>query len=55
MKWIRNLPRKNKNKLISSMRMNRNIARIDNLSKQKASPALALFSENTTTALRDQH
>ena len=54
-KWIRDLYHKNKSKLISNMRMNRNIACIDNLSKQKVSPALALFSENITTALRDQH
>ena len=44
---------KNKNKLISNMSINRNVMYRDNLSKQKVSLALALFSENLTTALRD--
>ena len=35
--------------------MQRNVAFIDNMSKQKVKPALALFSKDLTTALKDQH
>ena len=35
--------------------MNRNVAHISNLSKEKVSPSLALFSENLTTALKDEY
>ena len=44
----------NKNKIISSLRMNRNIECADNLSKQKVSPALALFSRDLTVALKKE-
>ena len=35
--------------------MNQNITSIDNLSKQKVSPTLALFDINLTTALENKH
>lgn len=53
-KWMRELHKMNKNKIISSFRMNRNIAYVDNLSKQKVSPALALFSRELTVALKKE-
>ena len=40
---------------MSNVRINRNIAYVDNLSKQKVKPALALFSKEVTTALRDEY
>lgn len=46
---------KNKNKLISDVRISKNVAYPDNLSKQKVSPALTLFSRELTTALQNKH
>ena len=37
---------------MSNVRMSRNVDCIDDLSKQKLSPALALFAMNLTTALK---
>ena len=42
-KWIRDLCHKNKDKLVSNVRMNINVAHVDSISKQKVSPALNLF------------
>ena len=52
---MRDLCHKSKKKLIRKVRINRNVACIDNLSKQKVSPALALFDRNLTTALENEH
>ena len=54
-KWIRDLCLKNKEKLMSNFRMNRNVACVGNLCKKKASPELALFDTKLTTALKDEH
>ena len=54
-KWMRDLHYRNKNQIMSSMRMAKNAAYVDSLSKQKASPALALFSREMTTALDNEH
>ena len=35
--------------------MPRNVAVIANMSKQKVKPALALFSKDLTSALKDEH
>ena len=53
-KWMRELRKMSKDKIISSFRMNRNIAYADNLSKQKVSPALALLSRELTAALKKE-
>ena len=45
----------NKDKLLSSIRMSKNVACVDNLSKQKVSPALSLFSRGMTTALEFEY
>ena len=37
------------------MRISRNVAHINNLSKQKVKPILALFSKELTTALQDEY
>ena len=55
LKWMRDLHHKNKNKLIRNVRMNRNAAYIENVSKQKANPVLSLFDINLTTALKDEY
>ena len=52
---IKKLYHKNKDKLISDVRMAWNVACVDNLSKQKVKPALALFSKEITTALKNEH
>ena len=44
-----------KKKLVSNVRMRRNVVHVDNLSKQKVSPALNLFRRTLTTALEDDH
>ena len=54
-KCMRDLHHKNKHKLISNLRMNINAAYVDNLSKQKVSPALALSEKNLTTALENEY
>ena len=54
-KHVKQLCYENKDKLVSNVRMSRNVAFIDNMSKQKVKPALALFSKDLTTALKDQH
>ena len=41
-KWIQDLHHKNKDKSVRNMRMHKNMAHVDNLSKQKVSPALNL-------------
>ena len=51
-KWIRDLNDKSKEKLISKVRMCRNIACVDYLSRQKVSPTLSLFDMNLNTALK---
>ena len=54
-KWIRDLCHKSKEKLMSNVRIKRNVACADSLSKQKVSPELSLFDVNFTTALKDKH
>ena len=54
-KWIKDLHHKNKNKLLSSVRVNKNTFNPDSLSKQKVQPALGLFSTKLTKALRMEH
>ena len=54
-KYVKQIYHENKDKLVSNFRMQRNVAFIDNMSKQKVKPALALFSKDLTTALKDQH
>jgi len=52
--WIKELYKKNKNKLVCSARINYNIIYPINLDKQKVSPALALFSIEIKSALRPE-
>ena len=54
-KWTRYLHHKNKYKLVRNFKMSRNDAYVDNLSKQKVSPALALSEKNLTTALENEY
>ena len=54
-KWSRDLCHKNKENLISNVRININVAHVDSLSKQKVSPTLALFDMNLTTGLKYEH
>ena len=53
-KWTRDLCHKNENKMTSNVRMHKNVACVDNLSKLKVLPALALFTREMTTALEDE-
>ena len=53
-KWIRDLNRKNKEKLISNVIMSRNSTCIDDLRNKKLSPELSLFDMNLSTALKDE-
>ena len=53
--WVRKLHHENKDKLFSTYRMPRNVAYVDSLSKQKVSPALALFSTNLTSTLEKEY
>lgn len=54
-KYTKILYHTNKDKLISNVRISRNVAHINNLSKQKVKPILALFSKELTTALQDEY
>ena len=54
-KWTRDLCHENKCKLTRNFRMNGNVTCIDNLSKQKVSPALALFDKNLTATLENEY
>ena len=54
-KWIKDLYHKNKDKLLSSVRVNKNTFNPDSLSKQKVQPALSLFSTELTKALRMEY
>ena len=53
--WVQKLHHENKGKLVSTYRMSRNVAYVDSLNKQKASPALALFLTNLVSALEKEY
>lgn len=50
--WLKELCNVNKNKLVSSVRLNKNAVVPSNLDKQKVAPALAIFSSEVTSALK---
>ena len=54
-KWMRDFHHRNKKKIASNTKMAKNVAHIDDLSKQKVPPALALFTREITMALEDEH
>ena len=54
-KWIKDLYHKNKDKLLSSVRVNKNTFNPDSISIQKVQLALSLFSTELTKALRIEY
>ena len=54
-KWIKYLCHKNRDELLSSVRVNKNTFNPDSLSKQKVQPALGSFSTELIKALRMEH
>ena len=54
-KRMRDLHHINKKKLVRNVRMNRNAAYVENVSKQKFSHVLALFDMNLTANLEKEH
>ena len=50
--WLKELCNKNKDKLVSTVHINKNVATSSNLDNQKVAPALVVFSLEVTIALR---